>query len=258
MGERVFGVRPEPKTDRSTEIGNPSRYDFEYDTLTVFTNAVEKASTEGLDTGEVVKYSVAHECGHAAEARAFASAGLFPFRAQISRSSAVAVEGARIPMSRLSPQLQWLLNSLLEFGVNQRLLDVLGLKDKLASRRISELSQPRPPPADTVERAMRVIDGMFGLAFDVDLHEHGSLVEEERQLIEEAVTSPVGRRRWLAGLNAIRNRSYGDALGYKKMVERYFDGVLGVRVSFVSIDRSQLGVLPNFWEGRSYEVLSLN
>jgi hypothetical protein len=77
LGQKAFGVNIKPEIDEVTTTSNPALYDFRTDGIKVFTEGIRQVIGAGGDAFDVVRHAVAHELGHAREARRFAEHELF-------------------------------------------------------------------------------------------------------------------------------------------------------------------------------------
>jgi hypothetical protein len=113
LGQEAFEIKIQPEIDGETSISNTAMYDWERDRLRVFASGVKKAVMAGGDAFHVVRYAVAHELGHAREARYFAERELFPWKFRIDPRCVLV---AQLPLPSLN-SCRSLTRSLLILGL---------------------------------------------------------------------------------------------------------------------------------------------
>lgn len=260
LGQSAFGINIKPGIDEGTCTSDAAMYDFMTNGITVFARGIEKAIEAGAVEFQVVRHAVAHELGHAREARSFAERGLFPYRIYFGSSCTVVAQGGRVSAKRFDSYFSFLVNSIQDFAIDKK-LSQYGVKDQIAKldlKRTRETRSSLDSSSDQKERFRLLLQTMFNLPLDISHYTFGDITEEDRQEIRELAESFLGKKKWQEGLDLISGRAFGDVERYKQVLATYLREFLTVTATFRKRPRSEFGELPAFWNADSYEALFLD
>lgn len=259
LGQKAFGISIQAKIDGETRTPHAAMYDFATDGITVFANGIEKAVEAGGDAFHVVRHAVAHELGHAREARYFAEGGLFPYRLYIRPDCVIVAQGERLSANRFSSLFGGLINTIQDFAIDKT-LSQYGVKDQIARldlKRTKDTLNSLGSSSDKFERIRLRLQTVFNLPLDISHYTFGDITETDRKGIRELAEKFIGTKKWREALDLISGRGFGDVEGYKQMVASYMREFLGVTAIFRNIPRLEFGNLPNFWNAGVYEAVHL-
>lgn len=257
LGQKAFGIIIQPRIDEETSTPHAAMYDFRTDGITVFANGIEKAVEAGGDAFHVVRHAVAHELGHAREARYFAECGLFPYRLYIGSRCVIVAEGGRLSATGFSSLFDGLINTIQDFAIDKT-LSQYGVKDQIARldlKRTKDILNSLGSSSDKLERIRLRLQTVFNLPLDMSHYRFGDIAETDKKGIRELAEKFLGTKKWQEALDLISGRRFGDVEGYKRMVASYMHEFLGVTPIFRKRPRVEFGNLPNFWNNDVYETL---
>lgn len=257
LGQETFGVTIEVEIDQRSPISNAAQYDPYSDRVRIFANGVTTSVKAGADAFELVRQAVAHEFGHACEARAFASHEVFPWRCGTYGNCILKTEIGSLQAKDFLSGFGHLTNVMQDFAIDRRLSEK-GIRDQTARVRISEMRQiMQKKPADAIGRVKLRLETLFHLPSDVRNHMFGDISEQDRELIVQFVTWVLGAIEWEKTVGLVSSREFGDILGYERVTTSYFREFLGLRVVFERVPREVLGDLPAFWSSHEYRTLHI-
>ncbi len=251
IGRSVFEVSIDYKVDDTIDSVNPSYYDFAKDLAVLYRKAIDFAASRGLNSSDLIKYSSAHECGHAREARIFAKEGIFPWQLMWPEVPTIIVSGIRTKAKLLKQYLTPLLIYFQDFAIDHS-LSKLGLKDPYAKLRIIEL-QNVSEENDSLSR----LDVLLNLPHDIAFAEHGDISDKEKKTLRGYADPLVGPDKWTEAHELMSQREFGDCQGYIKLVQNYFSSFLNIETDLVLASKTELGDLPSFWELEKYSLLRI-
>ena len=128
MGQRAFEVSIQVEIDQDTVIGHPSMYDPKSDRAKIFVNGVRRSVEAGADAFRLVEQAVAHEFGHAREARLFARHRVFPWHCVTYGYCFIDTEAGRLPAKNFLSGFAHLTNVMQDFAIDRE-LSKYGVKD---------------------------------------------------------------------------------------------------------------------------------
>jgi hypothetical protein len=260
LGQKAFGLNIEPVVDTNTSAQHPAMYDCASDEITLFTNGIGKAVQAGADAFQAVTHAVAHEIGHAAEARHFAEDGLFPWKMYVNPSCFIPVEGGRLRANGYTSYFLGLTNSMQDYAID-KLLSRYGIRDQIArmdlKRTTESLNSLRSSSLDAMDRIGLRLQTIINIPLDVSHYSFGDITEDQRKRIVELAEALVGSKKWERGVDLISSREFGDIKGYRNLLVTFLQEFLGVRAIFGKIRRQEFGNLPSFWTADTYEATIL-
>jgi hypothetical protein len=260
LGQKAFGLNIEPILDATTSAEHPAEYNCANDKITLYSKGIEKAVGAGADASQAVTHAVAHEIGHAAEARLFAEDGLFPWKMYVTPSCFIPVEGGRLRANGYTSYFLGLANCMQDYAID-KLLGRYGIRDQIARmdlmRTTESLNSLHSSSLDKTGRIGLRLQTIINIPLDVSHYTFGDITEDQRKQIVELAEAFIGSKKWERGVDLIGSREFGDIKGYRNLVVTFLQEFVGVKTIFRKIRRQEFGSLPSFWTADTYEATIL-
>ncbi len=274
-GERIFGLRIPYLLDGISIKSNKSftsinttlgYYQWEYDLLTLYHKRIEALSQKyHVDYKQLFTFCFCHEVGHAKQQRLFESIGYFPNKFKIwPEGVAVEIESTKYLVTEKFPVSSkpfWDAFScyIQDFAINKVLLQN-AMQNELCRPMAFDISAPAI--SNDVPRQFIVLESLAMLPHDIDVYEHGGLLQDEKRLFVESKKKILGDK-WDIAYALLRKIEFAHPESILEVTIKMFKDILGVHASFgYSPQRRSFlfkdySTVPKYWNKDSYEVLFL-
>jgi hypothetical protein len=273
IGKRIFGLKTLYLLDSSVQKSSESitsistvlgYYEWEYDILRLFYKHIRVLSEKyGLNYKAIFQFCLCHEVGHAKEQRMFEGIGYFPNKFKMFPEGVIVeIESTKYHLTsfQVSGKQFWDVFScgILDFAIN---------KELSKNRMINELSRSMILDTSAQQtqiegaRQTRILESLLLLPHNIDIHQHGELLEDEKRRFEESQKAIVGDK-WDSALDILRDIEYSNPENTLNKIIEMFNKILGIN-AFLSfpIDRNSLfrdySVVPKYWSKDNYRVIFL-
>lgn len=253
IGKKVFGISVSVKIDSETNSTNPSYYDFTSDTAVLFKKGIEYGNERGIDLHRLTTYSIAHEFGHAKEARSFERWRLFPWQFGWPRIPKIVVAGIVTNAEILQSYVGTLVIYLQDFGIDHQILSASGLNDPYAKMHVDTVKDSKTGSDPGILK----LNVLFNLPHDIALAVHGELDKGGRERLKDLAVRVLGPESWDKASEIISQRKFGDSSGYLKLFQMYFSQFLDLQTTLFMTDSRDLGTLPSFWKRKKYRIMRI-
>lgn len=273
IGERIFGPKTAYILDSSIHMSSKSvtaistvlgYYEWEYDIIRLFYKQIMLLSKKyGINYKDIFQFCFCHEVGHAREQRMFQEIGYFPNKFKIFREGVIVkIESEKYVLTSFKVSGKEFFDvfscGILDFAVNCELSK---------NHMINEIVRPMifdssaQPMQTEVPRHFMVLESLLLLPHNIDIYEHGGLLEDEKRRFAESQKAIVGDK-WDTALKILRTIEYPNPKKSVNTIIDMFNNILGIQASLGFEEKREYlfrdySTVPTYWDKDKYRVITL-
>jgi hypothetical protein len=257
LGQRLFDITIEVIFEQNTQWPAVAMYDRWTDRVKIFVNHISEMVAQGADPRKLVMQAVAHEFGHAREARLFAKSGVCPWYLCVATNCRLETEEGFYHGKDFRPEFAQLTSWIQDFPIDRKLSEY-GIRDQTAKARIVRIQQILQERRPTEPAGKLRLQTILMLPSEIRHYMFGDICHQDRIRIQQFAASVLGAKEWEEAVELISSREFGDIPKYETVTTAYFRDFLRLGATFESVAREQLGDLPAFWTNDAYRALHIH